>query len=153
MTAQTRELILRTLQIVLGAIILLSPAAINRSPFVFYDTSHYLQFGRSILAQIPLIGPASPSGVTAAETSSSGAAAGAETAKEKDEHASLSYAGGRSPYYSVFVFAGSTSASGSSRSCRRSSPRGCCGLRCGCSRRRPIAMPNPIFCWWPVSRS
>ncbi len=57
MTAQTRELILRTLQIVLGAIILLSPAAINRSPFVFYDTSHYLssaarswrKFRRSVL--------------------------------------------------------------------------------------------------------
>jgi hypothetical protein len=97
MTAQTRELTLRTLQIVLGAVILLSAAAINRSPFVFYDTSHYLQFGRSILAQIPLIGPASSSGVTAPTADPSGGAASAETAKEKDEHGSLSYAGGRSP--------------------------------------------------------
>lgn len=107
MTAQTRDLALRTLQIVLGALFLLSPAAINRSPFVFYDTSHYLQFGRSILAQIPLIGPASPNGVTAPEADPAGGAASAETAKGKDEHASLSYAGGRSPYYSAFVFAGS----------------------------------------------
>jgi hypothetical protein len=108
MTFRARDLTLRTLQIVLGAAILLTAAAINRSPFVFYDTSHYLQFGRSILTHLSLIDPVAPAGPTEVNTPPAGSAASAApaTSETKDEHASLSYAGGRSPYYSVFVFAG-----------------------------------------------
>ena len=111
MTFRARDLTLRTLQVVLGAVILLAPAVINRSAFVFYDTSHYLQFGRSILSHLSLIEKDAPTAPAATNAPTAGSAASPAPAapvgaESKDEHASLSYAGGRSPYYSVFVFAG-----------------------------------------------
>jgi hypothetical protein len=103
MKTMTRELGFQALQIALGAAILLTVVAINRSPFIFYDTSHYLQFGKSIIERLPIVNSLGTN-ATAEPKAGSTDAAVSLIAKGKREHPSLSYAGGRSPYYSVFLF-------------------------------------------------
>ena len=72
-------------------------------PFLFYDTSHYLQFGRSIAVRLPFFRnlredqPASNSAKQVLSIIST-------NDDKKREHPSLSYAGGRSPYYSFFIY-------------------------------------------------
>lgn len=97
--------------ILLGAAILLAPAAVNRSPFLFYDTSHYLEIGRSIVSRLPVLkalatettGPQVPS-AAAERAGAPGKAAAATPGDGEREHPSLSYSGGRSPYYSVALY-------------------------------------------------
>ena len=86
-----------TLSVCGAAMLLLVPAIFNRSPFIFYDTSHYLELGRAILAHASSHLP-----TTAGSTGAAGSAATGPL-PERD-HAALSYAGGRSPYYSVFLY-------------------------------------------------
>ena len=78
-------------RILLATLILLAPAALNRSPFLFFDTEHYLQFGRSIATRLPLLDRLA------------GAAA---TPHQSDDrpHPSLSYSGGRSQTYGLFAY-------------------------------------------------
>ncbi len=65
-----------------------------------------------------------------------------------------SYAGGRSPYYSVFVFAGSKLGGfWVIAFVQALIAAWMLWLTLRVFARRPIAMPSPIFCWWPVSRS
>jgi hypothetical protein len=97
--------------ILLGAAMLLAPAAINRSPFLFYDTSHYLEIGRSIVSRLPVVKAlaAEPVGEHAApggaeQAGTPGEAPPATPGDGEREHPSLSYSGGRSPYYSAALY-------------------------------------------------
>jgi hypothetical protein len=86
----------------LSAIILLTPAVLNCSPFLFYDTLHYLEFGRSIAVRLPLFRNLAE---TEAPTSSQDTPSTTVISKDSArDHPSLSYAGGRSPYYSFFTY-------------------------------------------------
>ena len=87
------------LYICLGAVILMAPAVLNRSPFLFYDTSHYLEFGRSIAVRLPFF-----RNLTRDQPASNSAEQVSIGEDKKREHPSLSYAGGRSPYYSFFIY-------------------------------------------------
>ena len=87
------------LYICLGAVILMAPAVLNRSPFLFYDTSHYLEFGHSIAVRLPFF-----RNLTRDQPASNSAEQVSIGEDKKREHPSLSYAGGRSPYYSFFIY-------------------------------------------------
>jgi hypothetical protein len=95
------KLLRTTLCIGFAAIILMTPSVFNRSPFLFYDTSSYLEIGRSIAARLPAFhnliaseAQTTPQGMSTVQVSND---------KER-EHISLSYAGGRSPYYSFLIY-------------------------------------------------
>ena len=85
---------------VVGAFILLIPAILNGYPFVFYDTAHYVQVGRSILTmfdiQLPLVAIEQ-----AGEQSFSTAVGSSSPSADDGFNMSLTYIGGRSPYYSL----------------------------------------------------
>lgn len=82
-------------RVALGAGVLLAPALINGFPFLYFDTESYYLLGQSILNQLPGMDAAAPA-VDAGPV----AAAGPPTADTND---SLTYAGGRSAYYSLLV--------------------------------------------------
>jgi hypothetical protein len=86
-------------RVIVGAAILLLPAIINGFPFWFYDTAGYHLVGRSIvthlaemLAHADAPAPAPVDG------------GGGSVSAQPDQNASLTYAGGRSPFYSLFLF-------------------------------------------------
>jgi len=81
-------------RILVATLILLAPAALNRSPFLFFDTEHYLQFGRSIATRLPLLD----------RLGGHLAGAAAPHTSEDRPHPSLSYSGGRSPTYGLFAY-------------------------------------------------
>lgn len=87
----------------IAALVLLAPAFANGFPFLFFDTVQYDDFGRSILSHAAA---ALDGGRDAA-----GAATGAAAAATTTDGGSLSYVGGRSPVYSLFVAIGETLAS------------------------------------------
>jgi hypothetical protein len=87
-----------------GAIILLTPAAFNRSPFLFYDTASYLEFGRAIASRLPLFRNLATGEAPATKSSQESVPTGSTGDDREREHPSLSYAGGRSPYYSFFIY-------------------------------------------------
>ena len=94
--------------VAVAAIILMMPAALNRSPFLFYDTSHYLEFGRSISQRLPLFrvltNDRAPISSSSSEKVVPLVPANDTHGDKEREHPSLSYAGGRSPYYSFFIY-------------------------------------------------
>jgi hypothetical protein len=87
-----------------GAIIFLTPAAFNRSPFIFYDTSSYLEFGRSIASRLPFFRNLATGEAPATKSSQESAPTASISDDKEREHPSLSYAGGRSPYYSFVIY-------------------------------------------------
>lgn len=103
-----RQWLSAVFQTVFATLIILAPAAINRSPFIFYDTTHYLELGQSIFAaaHIPLDG-FSPQGAASIAVPLDPATATSDPAKSvaktPDKNMSLSYVGGRSPYYSLVL--------------------------------------------------
>jgi hypothetical protein len=90
--------------IALCAIILMMPALLNRSPFLFYDTSHYLEFGRSIAQRLPIFCNLVDDQTQAVTQAGQVVPAIPISEDREREHPSLSYAGGRSPYYSFFIY-------------------------------------------------
>jgi hypothetical protein len=91
------------INIALGAMILVMPALFNRSPFLFYDTSHYLEFGRSIGQRLPIVRNLVDDQTQ--RVSQAGRVPAIPVSEDKErEHPSLSYAGGRSPYYSLLIY-------------------------------------------------
>lgn len=100
-----RERLVACLAVLVGAVLLLVPAAINRAPFIFYDTTHYLEVGQSILApahlRFAIFDRAAPAATPAAPAVATPPAAAMSTGP--DQHESLAYIGGRSPYYSVVL--------------------------------------------------
>ncbi len=90
----------------MGAAILLIPAAINGFPFWFYDTLEYHQLGQSIVTHVAdVLAPAQ----AAPETASP--AAPTADAPAADDNGSLTYVGGRSPVYGLLVYLSSALAS------------------------------------------
>lgn len=104
------RLVAALLHVLAGALMLMAPAALNRSPFVFYDTAHYVLLGRSVIkvalhrrqqeavnapAARPLAAgvPAAPAGASAQAPPVSAAGDGRAFM--------LTYVGGRSVYYST----------------------------------------------------
>ncbi|MGU3390900.1 hypothetical protein [Sphingomonas sp. M1A8_2b] len=103
-----RQWLLALLQTVFATLIILAPAAINRSPFIFYDTTHYLELGQSIFAaaHIPLKGFQSKDSASIMghdDPAPLPASPAKSVAKTPDRNMSLSYVGGRSPYYSTVL--------------------------------------------------
>jgi hypothetical protein len=92
------------INIALSAIILMMPALLNRSPFLFYDTSHYLEFGRSIAQRLPVFSSLVDDQTQAISQAGQVVPATPISEEKEREHPSLSYAGGRSPYYSLLVY-------------------------------------------------
>jgi hypothetical protein len=85
----------------LAALVLMAPALANGFPFLFFDTVQYDEFGRSILSH------------AAGMLQGGGAAAGASgaAAATAADGGTLSYVGGRSPVYSLFVSVGEAAGS------------------------------------------
>ncbi len=75
--------------VISGGIFILWPALINAGPFIFFDTSHYIGLGQSIFKYAEGFLLADPIRSQIIEPASS------------SQHASLTYAGGRSPFYSI----------------------------------------------------
>jgi hypothetical protein len=86
-------------RVILGAAILLLPAIINGFPFWFYDTAGYHQLGRSIVTHLAeLMGQTDAAPAAAHDT------VAAPSAQPPDQNASLTYVGGRSPFYGLLLF-------------------------------------------------
>lgn len=84
-------------RVIVGAAILLIPAVINGFPFWFYDTIGYHQVGRSIVTNlVELFVPADAPAPISNDVSAQPAPA--------DQNFSLTYIGGRSPTYGLFIF-------------------------------------------------
>lgn len=84
-------------KVALGGLMLLVPALINGYPFLYFDTESYYLLGQSILGQAPwLADDPTPAVATAG--------AGPPVADTND---SLTYVGGRSPFYALLVRLGS----------------------------------------------
>lgn len=81
--------------LLLGALLYLTPSFINHYPFIFFDTAHYIDLGKTILhaahIELPLLQHAGGEDAADAVADHGGA------------HMSLTYVGGRSPYYGVFA--------------------------------------------------
>lgn len=91
--------------VLVGTAILLWPAVVNKTPFLFYDTSHYLEIGKSIASRIPVLKTLAVQTEVIPGAGQSVPATSDVTADDGSrDHPSLSYAGGRSAYYSVFVY-------------------------------------------------
>jgi peptidoglycan/LPS O-acetylase OafA/YrhL/putative flippase GtrA len=93
--------------IVLAAIALSWPSLFNRTPFVFFDTSHYLEIGKAISARLPIVKKLTLAPSTEANPTETAPAAPAQDpglADGQRDHPALSYAGGRSAFYSVFLY-------------------------------------------------
>jgi hypothetical protein len=106
--SKKRSSLMRIFRPILGiaasAIILMAPALVNRSPFLFYDTSHYLEFGRSIAQRLPVIHKFEDDKIQAGTRAGQIVPAMPLSEDKEREHPSLSYAGGRSPYYSFLIY-------------------------------------------------
>ena len=92
------------INIAFAAIILVMPALLNRSPFLFYDTSHYLEFGRSIAQRLPIFYKLADDQSQAKCQAGQVVPPRPISEDREREHPSLSYAGGRSPYYSFLIY-------------------------------------------------
>ncbi|MEQ5788869.1 hypothetical protein J3454_13300 [Erythrobacter sp. NFXS35] len=82
----------------IGALVLLIPALLNGFPLFFYDTAQYLELGQAAASKVWSGEPVGAMPGPSVETTPP-----ALEAQANDEAGALSYAGGRSIFYSIFL--------------------------------------------------
>src|SRR5262245_23341820 len=97
MTSLRRAVSNSVVLLLLCAAIFAAPAALNRKPFLFFDSAQYFDIGGAIVRAVL------PAGAAPAAAPAPATAPDAPKA-EKTEGGLLAIAGGRSPVYSVMTF-------------------------------------------------